>query len=204
MDFNNQSISWDNEKRVKRAKVIADQIAAAVELRANYRAMEFGCGTGLVSFNLNNKLKDITCVDTSQGMIDVLKTKIQQQQVTNIKAYSCNIYEDYRLTSEYDLIYTSMALHHIVDIETTLANLYKLLKQDGYLCIVDLDEDDGSFHKLEEGFNGHHGFNQMELKKVLERIGYKELESRTFYHDVKHIDDVIVKYSLFIMVGRKI
>lgn len=203
MDFNNQSLSWDNEKRVKRAKVIADEIAAAVELRANFCAMEFGCGTGLISFNLNNKVKEITCIDTSQGMIDIVKTKIQKQQVINIKPYLCNINEDDQFKPEYDLIYTSMALHHIVDIETTLTNLYKLLKQEGYLCIVDLDEDDGNFHKLEEDFTGHHGFNQPELQKVLERIGYHEVESHTFYHDVKPIDDSSVKYSLFIMVGRK-
>ena len=203
MDFNNQSLSWDNEKRVKRAKVIADEIAASVELRANFYAMEFGCGTGLISFNLHNKLKAITCIDTSLGMIDIVKAKIQQQQVTNIKPYLCNINEDDQFKSEYDLIYTSMALHHIADIETILTNLYKLLKQEGYLCIVDLDEDDGSFHKLEEDFTGHHGFNQQELKKVLEKIGYHEVKSHTFYHDVKPIDDIAVKYSLFIMVGRK-
>lgn len=204
MNFNVQSISWDNEKRINRAKVIAAEIVSATELEKSYSALEFGCGTGLVSFNLYDKLKDIVCIDTSKGMIDTLNTKIKQHKVKNMAAYQQNINDDYLLTPKYDLIYTSMALHHIVDIDTTLANLYKLLKQNGCLCIVDLDEDDGSFHKTETDFNGHNGFNQTELKQILVKLGYKGLHSSTFYKDVKNIEGVILNYSLFIMIGRKL
>ena len=204
MNFNVQSISWDNEKRINRAKVIAAEIVSATELEKSYSALEFGCGTGLVSFNLYDKLKDIVCIDTSKGMIDTLNTKIKQHKVKNMAAYQHNINDDYLLTPKYDLIYTSMALHHIVDIDTTLANLYKLLKQNGCLCIVDLDEDDGSFHKAETDFNGHNGFNQTELKQILEKLGYKGFRSSTFYKDVKNIEGVILNYSLFIMIGRKL
>ena len=204
MNFNVQSISWDNEKRINRAKVIAAEIASATELEKSYSALEFGCGTGLVSFNLYDKLKDIVCIDTSKGMVDTLNTKIKQHKVNNMVAYQHNINDDYLLTPKYDLIYTSMALHHIVDVDTTLANLYKLLKQNGYLCIVDLDEDDGSFHKAETDFNGHNGFNQTELKQILVKLGYKGLRSNTFYKDVKNIEGVILNYSLFIMIGRKL
>ena len=204
MNFNVQSISWDNEKRINRAKVIAAEIASATELEKSYSALEFGCGTGLVSFNLYDKLKDIVCIDTSKGMIDTLNTKIKQHKVNNMVAYQHNINDDYLLTPKYDLIYTSMALHHIIDVDTTLANLYKLLKQNGYLCIVDLDEDDGSFHKAETDFKGHNGFNQTELKQILVKLGYKGLRSSTFYKDVKNIEGVILNYSLFIMIGRKL
>lgn len=203
MDFNEQAISWDNEKRTTRAKVVAEQIAQAVMLKKYYSALEFGCGTGLISFNLYDKLKDITCIDTSKGMIDTLNIKIQQYKVPNIVAYQLDINDDSMLLPKYDLIYTSMALHHIIDIETTLIKLYNLLKKDGYLCIVDLDEDDGSFHKLEKNFNGHDGFKQNELQQVLERIGCKGLESRTFYNGVKNNNGVLLPYSLFIMIGKK-
>lgn len=204
MNFNVQSISWDNAKRINRAKVIAAEIASATELEKSYSALEFGCGTGLVSFNLYDKLKDIVCIDKSKGMIDTLNTKIKQHKVKNMVAYQHNINDDYLLTPKYDLIYTSMALHHIVDVDTTLTNLYKLLKQNGCLCIVDLDEDDGSFHKTETDFDGHNGFNQTELKQILVKLGYKGLRSNTFYKDVKNIEGVILNYSLFIMIGRKL
>lgn len=202
MDFDIQSISWDDERRIKRAKVIAEQIAHTVNLKKYDNALEFGCGTGLVSFNLYDKLKAITCMDISQGMIDILNSKIQQNKVNNMVAYQHNINEN-RIIPQYDLIYTSMALHHIVDIGITLTSLYRLLKQDGSLCIVELNEDDGSFHKAEKDFNGYNGFDQKKLQKILEKIGFEAITSHTFYYDKKVIEEVNVDYSLFIMTGKK-
>lgn len=203
MDFDIQSNNWDDEKRTKRAKIIAGQIAAAVGLKASDRALEFGCGTGLISLNLYEQVQEIVCVDTSKGMIDVLNTKIQQRNITNMTAYQADINNGYPLSPHYDVIYTSMALHHILDIDTTLANLYQLLKPAGHLCIVDLDEDDGSFHQSEKDFQGHNGFNQQALQQVLAQIGFRALESHAFYHDVKQDGAAVLPYSLFIMVGRK-
>lgn len=203
MDFNTEAISWDNEKRIKRATVIAKQITHSVQLNKSYNALEFGCGTGLISFNLHDKLKDITCIDTSQGMIDTLNAKIQQYKVNNMIAYQGDINDENLLIPKYDLIYTSMALHHVLDIDKTLASLYCLLKNNGSICIVELDEDDGSFHQLEKDFTGHNGFNQTDLKSSLEKSGFKKIESSTFYHDKKIIEDVNTNYSLFIMTGKK-
>jgi ubiquinone/menaquinone biosynthesis C-methylase UbiE len=103
----------------------------------------------------------------------------------------------------YDVIYTSMALHHIIDIKTTIKNLHRLLKKDGYLCIIDLNEEDGSFHKEEKEFKGHNGFNQNDLKNLLLETGLKEVESNTFYQNEKIVKEMKVEYSLFLMVARK-
>lgn len=203
MDFNTEAITWDNERRIKRAKIIAEQISDAVDLKNNDSVLEFGCGTSLLGFNLCNKVKNITCIDTCPGMIDVLNLKIEQENVKNMRACMQDINDEQMVAEEYDLIYTSMALHHIIDVKSTLINLYKLLKKDGSLCIIDLDEDDGSFHKEYKDFDGHNGFNQNELKKIMVEVGYKELESHTFYKDEKKFDEVMVEYSLFVMVGRK-
>ncbi len=38
------------------------------------------------------------------------------------------------------------------DTETTLRNLFNLLNNDEYLCIIELTEDDGASHKMEKDF----------------------------------------------------
>ena len=205
MNFDSKATAWDNETRIKRAKIIADQISEYIEISKDQSALEFGSGTGLISFNLQDKLKDITCIDLSQGMIDVVNEKITEYQVKNMTAYQYDVnQQDHSLLSKYNLIYTSMALHHIVDIEATVKNLYSLLETGGYLCIVDLDAEDGSFHKEEEDFQGHNGFQQEKLQELLEKVGFAEVESHTFYHDQKIVDGMGVDYSLFIMWGKKI
>lgn len=203
MDFNQEATIWDTEKRIKRAELIAKQMAHTIGIKKEDRALEFGCGTGLLSFNLCDQLKDITCIDIAQGMIDVVNGKIKQYKVGNVVAYQQDLTRNQELVPTYDLIYTSMALHHTVDIHSILEKLVLLLKKDGTLCIVDLDEDDGSFHKGEDNFTGHHGFNQQTLQGILEKMGLTQVESHTFYRDKKIVDNVQVNYSLFIMQGTK-
>lgn len=204
MDFNSEANNWDNERREKRARIIADEIIKSIQIKEHYHALEFGCGTGLVSFNLIDKFEDITLIDTSEGMIEALNCKIKNFKVKNMTAIQMDINCDSEIQGKkYDVIYTSMALHHIIDIRTTLENLHRLLMDNGYLCIVDLVEDDGSFHKFEKDFNGHNGFNQNELKKLMEELGYKNVVTNIFYNNIKVIGDTEINYSLFLMIGEK-
>ncbi len=62
-----------------------------------------------------------------------------------------------------------MAMHHIIDVEEILNRFYEILNEKGKLCIVELNKDNGDFHKNEEGFNGHNGFSQKDLKNILEK-----------------------------------
>jgi len=204
MNFNDVAENWDTQQRVKRARIIANEILKSIKLKKDYRALDFGCGTGLVSFNLCNEFHQITLVDTSKGMIDKLNIKIHDSNIQNMEAYQLDINDGYELLGKYDVIYTSMALHHIKNIKKSLEILYKLLNNDSYLCVVDLIEDDGRFHKLEKDFDGHNGFNTDELFKVLEEVGFKNIDTHVFYKDTKNVGDLIVDYSLFLMVGKKI
>lgn len=203
VNFNIEAANWDSEKRIKRAKIIADEIIKSVPIEGHFRGLEFGCGTGLVSFNLADKFEHITLIDTSEGMIDKLNQKIQYSNVKNMKAFCMDINGGSKLNDKYDVIYTSMALHHTQDINLTLEMLYELLNSEGYLCIIELTQDDGSFHKEEKDFKGYNGFDQDFLKGLLEKLGFKNISSHIFYSDKKLIDGVEVGYSLFIMIGEK-
>lgn len=203
MDFNMEAGNWDNERRVNRAKMIANEIINSIHIKKQCSALEFGCGTGLVSFNLCEKFKDIMLIDTSKGMIEKLDLKISNSDVKNMRTSMVDIASGSFLQDKFDVIYSSMVLHHMTDIETTIKNLYTLLNEEGYLCIVDLVEEDGSFHKLEKNFNGYNGFNQNILMKSLEKLGFKNVKTHVFYSDYKVIEDSKVNYSLFLMVARK-
>ena len=132
-------------------------------------------------------------------MIEVLNEKIKLSKVSNMTAIHTDINNDPPILDKFDLIYTSMALHHIKDIETTLNTLYNLLSKSGHLCIVDLVKDDGSFHKDESDFDGHNGFDQNELALLLNKIGFHDVSSKVIYNDLKDVSGVKSKYSLFLM-----
>lgn len=203
MSFDDYAKTWDTDKRIERAKVVANEISNSINIDKKHSAMEFGCGTGLVSFNLYNKFKNITLIDSSKGMIDILNSKIEKYQVENMIPYHLDISNEESLDMKFDVIYNSMVLHHIHDVKAIAKNFHELLNKDGYLCIVDLDKEDGSFHKNYSDYDGHNGFNHEELKKILSSVGFKDIEAHTFFYDEKIIENEKIKYSLFLMKARK-
>lgn len=202
MNFDKRALTWDDEYRASRAKIIAQEIKKSIPMKEDYKALEFGCGTGLISFNLYDKFKHITLVDTSRGMIEVVNSKIQQYEANNMIAYEKDINSEPSI-AKYDIVYTSMVLHHIDDLGKTIESLAAMINKDGYLCIVDLTKDDGSFHKLEKDFKGHDGFEEEELKSLLSKAGLSDITYKVFFNGKKNIEGKEVDYSLFIMVARK-
>ena len=203
MSFDENAKNWDTDIRVKRAKVISNEIIQSIDIKDNSNAMEFGCGTGLISFNIYDEFKDVTLVDTSQGMIDIVKDKISRYKVTNMISYKIDILNEDFKSKKFDVIFSSMVLHHIEDTYKIIKKFYELLNREGTLCIVDLDKEDGSFHKNEPDFKGHNGFDQEELKDILIKSGFKNVEIKTFYKDKKVIQDKEINYSLFLLKARK-
>ena len=203
LSFDKKAKDWDDNRRIQRSKVIAEKIIDYVNLQETFSGLEFGCGTGLISLNLYDKLGKITCIDTSSGMIKQLEDKVAEHNLDKITVTQLNINDDHDLKSEYDIIYSSMSLHHVTSLEETLQNFYDLLQDGGQLCIVDLDKEDGSFHSQESNFLGYNGFEQKELSQLLEQVGFNNVISETFYNDERSIGNRNIEYSLFIMKAQK-
>ncbi len=204
MNFDRYAKNWDTDFRINRAKEIANEIESTIDCNKNDAAMEFGCGTGLISFNLIDRFKSITLIDSSGGMIDILNNKIAKFDIKNMSTYHLDITADAKPDSRYDVIYTSMVLHHIEDTRDIIKQFYTLLNDKGQLCIIDLNKEDGRFHKNRREFKGHNGFDQAELKRILLDTGFENVETRTFFHGEKKIEDETVEYSLFIMKAQKV
>ena len=64
-EFDERARTWDDDPmKVKRAEDIANAIAREVPLSRTMKGFEYGCGTGLVSFALAERLGDITMADS--------------------------------------------------------------------------------------------------------------------------------------------
>lgn len=204
MSFDKIASKWDSDRRIKRANVISQEIKKYLDLGSSQfdTALEFGCGTGLISFNLHDLFKKVMMIDVSEGMIEVLNSKIEESKVNNMHSMLADLHELNKIEETYDIIYSSMVLHHIPEYKKALKTIRRLLNEDGYLCIVDFNALDQAFHKSESKFDGHHGFEVPTLEKTLRELGYKDIESKTFYHGYKKTDEKNVEYSLFILKAK--
>jgi len=89
--------------------------------------LDFGCGTGLLTLKLQPAVHFITGVDSSQGMIDVLKAKIDKQNLSNARTQYLGTSAGDILEGTYHLIVTSMTLHHVKEIRPPLDQFYRIV-----------------------------------------------------------------------------
>jgi len=203
--FDTKAKEWDNNPdKSKRAKTFAIEIVDYIKPNKTKNALEFGCGTGLLSFELKDAFNTITLVDTSEGMIDVLMEKIEKQGIKNFKPLLANLLIENTDIADIDVIYTLMTLHHISELDMAFKTFHSILNNNGYLCIADLVEEDGSFHAPELNFDGHNGFNRKELSTKLAGYGFI-MEYYSIPHTIEKQQEAgIKKYPLFLMIARKV
>lgn len=85
-DFDKEAAAWDeNPARVKLADDVLAAMVRQVSPDAGMAAVDFGCGTGLLTLRLASSVRSIIGVDSSEGMLDVLAAKVAKGNVTNIK-----------------------------------------------------------------------------------------------------------------------
>lgn len=201
-EFNARAKGWeDNPVHTLRTQAIAQGIRARIPLSRSMKALEAGCGTGLLSFALREELGTIVLTDTSEGMLNVLKEKIAAAGVTNMEPLLLDLAVDPPPQGTFDLIYLQMALHHIPDVDAILLTLHDLLSAGGQLCVADLESEDGSFHG--EGFAGHKGFDQGEIIAKSERAGFKQLEIDVVFEVERMVGETERRFPIFLLTARK-
>jgi len=195
--FAHKSKEWDaNSKRVQGAKAIANVIEEKIELNDGMHLMDFGAGTGLLSFSLSDKIGKVTALDNSPSMLEVFNEKSNlfgcETSIVNLDLSTQNLPEG----SRFDGIISSMTIHHIEDVEELFKKFYALLPKDGFIALADLEREDGTFHSNNEGVF-HFGFEPNELKEIAQRVGFKKVE---VYH-ANTIKKPHAEFRVFLLVG---
>ena len=75
-DFDARAETWDDANKIQRAEEVAAAMRRMVPLSRSMKALEYGAGTGLLSFFLRDALGPITLADSSAGMRAVAERKI--------------------------------------------------------------------------------------------------------------------------------
>ena len=203
-NFDTAAATWDeNPGRVKVANDVARAIRETVKLAPDMDVLDFGCGTGLLTLQLQHQVRTITGIDSSQGMIDILGAKIKKQGLRNVKTRLIDLDQGDVLEGQYDLVVSSMTLHHIRDVPILLDQFARIVKPTGQVAIADLDCDGGKFHDSPEGVF-HEGFDRCVLMNHLRAAGFGSVRNRTAAIIRKPgADGETRSFTVFLMTGRK-
>jgi len=203
-DFDKEAAQWDeNPFRVKLANDIFVSISEHVQLKASMRVMDFGCGTGLLSLQIAPLVNALTGIDSSQGMLDIFRDKVTRQNMGNVTASLVDLEKGDRLEGAYDLIVSSMTMHHVEKIEPLLKQFYECLSPGGCVCITDLDLDQGMFHNDNQGVF-HFGFDRSKVQRMLSEAGFEKISEYTAAEVKKPVLSGEVRgFKVFLMLGQR-
>jgi predicted TPR repeat methyltransferase len=177
--FDEKAATWDDDPaKVQRATAVASAIRSTIPLDRSMRMLDYGAGTGLVTQALRDSVGPVTMADSSTGMREVMRAKIDGGAITEARVWDLDLASGSVPDERFDLIVTVMTLHHIPDLAPVLAGFADLLDDGGRLCVVDLEKEDGSFHGAD--FDGHQGFVRSTLTSDLAAAGFTDVAFQDF------------------------
>ena len=196
--FDQAAATWDlADRRVLLAHAVAEAISLRVPLSRELNALDFGCGTGLVTLELAPKLGSISGADTSPGMLKTLAGKAEIQGIP-VRLMPLDPAGNGELGGPYDLIVSSMTMHHVADVPALFRRFAHHLNPDGQVALADLDEEDGTFHEDKTGVH-HNGFLREQIQSWLAESGFREIQLETAAVTAKESRD----YSIFLATARR-
>ncbi|UTR13987.1 class I SAM-dependent methyltransferase [Salipaludibacillus sp. LMS25] len=168
--------TYDTPDRMKIAQVSSDAIRQYLVDTKSKKAIDFGCGTGLVGMNLLNEFNSMLFLDTSPNMINQIKQKITDVNIQNADTLCFDIEKENLSGVHADYVFMSQVLLHIHDVELVLSRLFDVLNEGGHLLIADFNKNENIVSDIV-----HNGFNPEELTDIMTKIGYKDIQFKTFY-----------------------
>lgn len=202
-EFDVKATGWDsNPMHWDRSKAIAEELQRVVPFRMGTKALEFGAGTGILSFMLKDYFEEITLLDSSLEMIRIIKEKIAASGVKNFNPLFFDLEHAELPNRKFDLIFTQMAMHHVADINSVIDRFYKMLNAGGYLAIADLYPEDGSFHG--EEFTGHLGFDVNVFARKLSEKGFVSIAHSKCYTINRELPDgKVLQFPIFLLTANR-
>jgi predicted TPR repeat methyltransferase len=203
-NFDHDASLWDEKPgRAKLAEDVFSALRREITLTKNMDVLDYGCGTGLITLKIQPFVNTVTGIDSSEGMLNVLNDKIRRQKLTNVSTRHLDIEAGEGLHDRFNLIVSSMTLHHIQQPEILIKQLSENLHASGYLCIADLDPDDGSFHGDNQGVF-HSGFERSHVKDIFEKAGFQHIRDITAAKVIRDVEEGGSReFSVFLVSGQK-
>jgi ubiquinone/menaquinone biosynthesis C-methylase UbiE len=201
--FDNVADTWDNNPiHWDRSRAIVNELLSVLPESKNFKALEYGAGTAILSFLLSDYFSEITLMDSSAEMVRIMNEKVVKTGLSHMKPLFFDLEHNNFSDTSFDLIYSQMVFHHVDNIEALLSRFYNILNPGGYLAIADLYTEDGSFHDYT--FKGHKGFDPDELSKTLGKYKFRDMSHKQCYIVKRESpNETLKEFPVFLLTAIK-
>ncbi|MBC9783797.1 methyltransferase domain-containing protein [Heliobacterium chlorum] len=219
LKFNAHAAKYDSQRR-QLIPCFDDFYSIALSLcqteTESPRILDIGAGTGLFTSLFAEKYPQgkFTLIDISEKMLDVARKRFgDHPNMTYVVAD----YTKHSFTEKYDMVISSLSIHHLTDDEKRLLyqRIYSLLKQGG--IFVNADQVLGKTSFLETMYMEdwkykveHSGLSMEEIKAAYERQKLDKMSTLDDQTDwlrqagFSDVDCVYKYYNFVVLFARKV
>ena len=170
--FETVAQDWDSMRSDFFPVAVRERAIAQMDLQRDLQVADIGAGSGFITEGLANLPINITAVDESEAMLQVMAKKFKDQ--SNIK-YVVSESENIQIaTNQLDYALANMYLHHVERPAVAIAELHRILKSGGKLIITDLDKHNFDFLVTEQN-DRWMGFERTDIVQWFEAAGFKDV-----------------------------
>lgn len=201
--FDERAAGWDTPQRIALAEAVVASIIKHVPLSQSMAVLDFGAGTGLITLGLCGLVGEITACDTSPRMLEELRVKADSLGAVNVLSEGREPADMIASGKRFDLITSSMTLHHVADISGLFRDFHHLLNAGGMVALADLDSEAGDFHTDNTGVE-HFGFSRDWIAGQCADAGFTGAAAYDACTMTKtSASGVEKRYGIFLLTGRK-
>ena len=158
-----------------------EELQKGLKFSSDEKVLDLGCGNGLQTLIIGKRYKKVIGIDISKNSIANAQRKSLYLKKTINSVFQCVKIENAQFENEYfDKIFSFCVIEHIPNYEGVLREAYRILKKNGQM-IFSVDtleniEDNTLREKHRNRHNVEKYFQKLELKNILEEIGFKRID----------------------------
>lgn len=132
--------------RLKQQGRVAEQLELdgmrRAGLQPGMRVLDLACGPGVVTMQLARLAHPglVTGVDLSEDLLGEARQLARAEGAVNVEYACANVYELTLPDHTYDFVYARLLFQHLEFPERALAQVCRVLKPGGILCVLDIDD----------------------------------------------------------------
>lgn len=158
--------------------------------------LELGCGSGLFSEMIVDRVKHLVATDLSQGMLEKARERLSQYSNVEVQIEDC--YDTSFMDNMFDVVMMGNLLHIVMDPIVVLKESRRVLKDDGKVVIADVTGYGMPFlRKVALGFRYmkkwhspapySRNFSPDEVIEIAKEAGFAVEESKLIGEDTKAV-----------------
>ena len=118
----------------------AKEIARLLNINDQMHVLDMGAGTGALTLELAHVCKEVTAVDVSAQMLNILTAKAHDRNISNINIVNSGFLTYDSKGRKFDRIISNVVLHHLPDFWKCIAlrRMHSILQDDGMFLLSDV------------------------------------------------------------------